>query len=49
MTKILLAGATGYLGGYIFNEIGRSNLECRAVVRNKIKFKDLSGFNPEII
>ena len=49
MTKILLAGATGYLGGYILKEIENSEYQSRVVVRNKNKLKTFPDFKSEII
>lgn len=49
MKKILLAGATGYLGRYILDELGKENFECRAVIRDKSTIKKLPGDKPEII
>lgn len=40
MNRVLLAGATGYLGGYIAAELQRSSCFCRAIVRNPAKLKD---------
>ncbi|UAY55410.1 SDR family oxidoreductase [Arachidicoccus terrestris] len=37
MNKILLAGATGYLGGYILKELLRRGFETKALVRNEKK------------
>lgn len=37
MTKVLLAGATGYLGGYILNELINRNYDLRVVVRSPSK------------
>lgn len=49
MTKILLAGATGYLGGYILKEIEKSEYQNRIVVRNKSKLKNLPELKSEIV
>ena len=49
MTKILLAGATGYLGGYILKEIENSEYQSRVVVRNKNKLKTFPDFKSDII
>ena len=49
MTKILLAGATGYLGGYLLKKIEESNYEGRIVVRNKSKLQNQPGLKSEII
>jgi uncharacterized protein YbjT (DUF2867 family) len=38
-TKILLAGATGYLGRFITQELIDRAYEVKAVVRNKNKVK----------
>ena len=49
MTKILLAGATGYLGGYILKEIEKSEYQNRIVVRNKSKLKSFPKLKSEIV
>jgi len=46
--KILLAGATGYLGRFITQELISRNIETRIVVRNKEKV-NLTAPNLEII
>jgi uncharacterized protein YbjT (DUF2867 family) len=43
MKKILLAGATGYLGSFILKELERCGYQNKIIVRNKNK---LSGFDP---
>jgi uncharacterized protein YbjT (DUF2867 family) len=48
MDKILLAGATGYLGRFITQELIVRNFETRIVVRNKKKV-NLTAPNLEII
>ncbi|WP_029917463.1 SDR family oxidoreductase [Pelobacter seleniigenes] len=40
MNRVLLAGATGYLGGYIAAELQHSSCFCRAIVRNPAKLKN---------
>ena len=37
MNKILLAGSTGYLGGYILRELLKGDFEIRTIVRNEKK------------
>lgn len=37
MEKILLAGSTGYLGGYILKELLKNKYAVRTVVRNENK------------
>ena len=49
MTKILLAGATGYLGRFILNEIENGEYRGRVVVRNRSKLKTPPDFKSEII
>lgn len=39
MTKILLAGSTGYLGSHILKELIERNIEVRTVVRNTKKLE----------
>ena len=43
MKKILVAGATGYLGLHLLQELHRQQYSCRAIVRNpeKIKIKKI--------
>jgi uncharacterized protein YbjT (DUF2867 family) len=45
MKKILLAGSTGYLGGYIAKELQRKAYFFRAIVRNpeKLKLNDIKA------
>ncbi len=40
MNKILLAGATGYLGGFILNQLLEKGFETRVVVRNENKLPE---------
>ncbi|MFA5329422.1 MAG: SDR family oxidoreductase [Prolixibacteraceae bacterium] len=39
--KILLAGATGYLGGYVLTELIRQQFPTRVIARNTSKLKNL--------
>lgn len=39
--KVLLAGATGYLGGYILNKLKKEEIETTIIVRNTNKFKSI--------
>ena len=39
MQKILLAGATGYLGGYIADELKKQGYLVRAIARDPQKLK----------
>ncbi len=48
MSKVLLAGATGYLGRFITQELIVRNFETRIIVRNKEKVK-IKAPNLEII
>lgn len=41
--NILLAGATGYLGGYIARELAKRALQTTVIVRNKNKFQQESS------
>ncbi len=44
MKKILLAGGTGYLGGYILSELLSKGFDVRAIVRNESKIdRSLKG------
>jgi uncharacterized protein YbjT (DUF2867 family) len=40
MENILLAGATGYLGGYILKELTKQGFQTKAIVRNPQKLGD---------
>jgi len=40
MKKVLLAGATGYLGSYIAKELQKKAFETRVIVRNTTSLKD---------
>jgi len=42
MKRILLAGATGYLGKYILNELQKRNVGVRAIVRNPAKLENIN-------
>ncbi len=48
MNRVLLAGATGYLGRFITKELLTRNFETRIVVRNKAKV-NIKASNLEII
>ncbi|PIE86480.1 MAG: NAD-dependent dehydratase [Bacteroidia bacterium] len=48
MNKVLLAGATGYLGRFITQELIERNFETRIIVRNKAKV-NIKSPNLEII
>ena len=45
MKKVLLAGATGYLGRYIAGELVAKNYSTNVIVRNPEKFK---AFNIQV-
>ena len=49
MEKILLAGATGYLGGYILEELLRRQYPTRVVVRNPKKLKAIDHHSTNIL
>ena len=49
MKKILVAGATGYLGKYITEELVNKNYSTKVLVRNPEKFKELKIKVNEII
>jgi len=40
MKKVLLAGVTGYLGGYIAKDLQKKNFIIRAIARNTVLLKD---------
>ncbi len=48
MSKILLAGATGYLGGYLLQELIRRNIPTRAIVRSPRKLASISA-DPDLL
>jgi uncharacterized protein YbjT (DUF2867 family) len=48
MKKILIAGATGYLGSHILNELKHQKYIVRAMVRNAEKLKQLNAGVDEI-
>lgn len=49
MKKILIAGATGYLGSYITNELIEQHYHVRAITRNVRKLKLAHPDIPEIV
>ena len=49
MEKILLAGATGYLGGYILEELLKRKYPTRVVVRNPEKLKAIDHHSTDIL
>ena len=49
MGKILVAGATGYLGRYITQELGKQNVHTRVLVRNPQKFEEFGFIVDEIV
>jgi len=48
MKKILVAGATGYLGRYVIKELKKQNYNVCALVRNSDKIDDLREYTDEI-
>ncbi|SKA29407.1 Uncharacterized conserved protein YbjT, contains NAD(P)-binding and DUF2867 domains [Chitinophaga eiseniae] len=46
MRKILLAGATGYLGSYVLKELLSRQLATRIIARHNIKLPELPGETP---
>ena len=48
MEKVLVAGATGYLGRYLVKELKKQNYWVRALARNANKFDDLSEHIDEV-
>lgn len=48
MNKVLLAGATGYLGGYILKELLRKGFETKALVRNEKKLPQECLTHPKL-
>lgn len=44
MKKVLVAGATGYLGRYVVKELKKQGYWVRALARNPEKLKDLEEF-----
>ncbi|MEN7551609.1 SDR family oxidoreductase [Rapidithrix thailandica] len=49
MEKVLVAGATGYLGRYIVKELARQAYYVKAIGRSKSKLQDLSPYLNEAI
>ena len=49
MNRILIAGATGYLGGHILNELKCQHYNVRAIVRNTEKLKKINANVDEVI
>ena len=49
MGKVLLAGATGYLGGYILSELLKRQYEVRVVVRSPSKLDPVEAKKIEVI
>ena len=49
MKKILLAGATGYLGSFILNELELHEYKNRIITRNKNKLTDYNRSKTEVI
>ncbi|TDO68924.1 uncharacterized protein YbjT (DUF2867 family) [Halanaerobium saccharolyticum] len=49
MSKVLLAGATGYLGGYILSELLDQQHEVRVIVRNRAKLEQNNSEKVEVI
>ncbi|MGN8224141.1 SDR family oxidoreductase [Gracilimonas sp. BCB1] len=49
MTKILIAGASGYLGKYILEELNNWKIPAIALVRSPEKLKDLNLANIKIV
>ena len=49
MDKILLAGATGYLGNYISQELKQQNYYTKVLIRNPKKFEQYGTQVEEII
>lgn len=49
MDKILIAGATGYLGEYITRELIKRNYYTKVLVRSPEKFKELDINSEEIV
>ena len=49
MKKILLAGATGYLGSFILKELESQKYKSRIVVRNKKKLAEYNPLKTEVI
>lgn len=49
MSKVLLAGATGYLGSYILSELLGQQHEVRVIVRNRAKLEQKNSDKIEVI
>ncbi len=48
MKKVLVAGATGYLGRYVIKELKKQNYHVRVLARNSEKLEDLRAYIDEI-
>ena len=48
MKKILLAGATGYLGSYILKELSKREISTKIIVRNPGKLNKV-GINHDLV
>jgi uncharacterized protein YbjT (DUF2867 family) len=48
MKKVLAAGATGYLGGYVIKELKKQGYWVRALTRNPEKLENLKGSIDEV-
>jgi uncharacterized protein YbjT (DUF2867 family) len=49
MKKVLVAGATGYLGRYIVNELKKQGYVVHALARNPKKLEDIKKYIDDII
>jgi uncharacterized protein YbjT (DUF2867 family) len=49
MKKVLVAGATGYLGQHVLNKFKKQGYWVRALARNADKLENLSGYIDEIV
>jgi len=49
MKRVLVAGATGYLGRYVVTELKKQNHRIRALARDKSKLSDLKNHIDEIV
>lgn len=48
MKKVLIAGATGYLGSFVVKEFKKRGFYVRALSRNMDKLKGLLGYIDEV-
>lgn len=48
MQKVLVAGATGYLGGFVVKELKKQNYFVKVLARNESKIADFKEFIDDV-